>query len=806
MRSLSLGFSCVPLLVVLPTSPAYHAGLGKTGPSSPFRSAPDEIPEGLTAQDWESIRNAYEDGRHRVFPVEGGHRARNPRQQWSTFFDGRGFTTAPDDGDWIWGHDLTRYGWAQHLGDVGQPQGVTTDGGRVSYSWDGFLTEWYQNDTRGLEHGYTVHERPHGAAGSLVLELGIRGQLKPVVSKDGRDVRFVDTDGKELVTYAGLSVLDANGETLSACWRASCVGLQLSVDDREADYPLFIDPIAQQAHLTASNPGQEDWFGRSVSISGDTVVIGAHREDSNATGIDGDQTNNGASSAGAAYVFVRNGTTWGSQPVYLKASNTEEGDEFGISVAISGDTIVVGAHQEDSAATGVNGNQGNGAGGAGSGAAYVFFRSMGSWTQQAYLKASNAGGNGSDAFGTAVAVSGNTILIGAIGEDSSATGVNGLQGDDPLFLQSGAAYVFVRSGTSWSQQAYLKASNTEDDDVFGTSVSVFGDTAVVGAESEDSIAADSGAAYVFVRSGLDWSHQSHLKASNAAGGDGFGHSISAFGDNVVVGAPFEDDSNTTNSGAAYVFSRNGATWTERAYLKASNKADDDHFGVSVSISGNTALVGAELANGGVGAADTFAPTGTSWLEEAYLPAPAGGGFGVSVSVSDHTAVIGAFKEQGVASETGAAYVFDLAASVVYCTAGTSASGCQASVSSLGHASATATSGFELITTNLEGQKDGLYFFGTNGRQANSWGNGTSYQCVVPPVIRTPLVSGSGTVGLCDGQTTVDLNALWCPSCPFPQKNPGVGALVQAQLWYRDPLNTSNQTTSFSDAIEFPVTP
>jgi len=142
----------------------------------------------------------------------------------------------------------------------------------------------------------------------------------------------------------------------------------------------------------------------------------------------------------------------------------------------------------------------------------------------------------------------------------------------------------------------------------------------------------------------------------------------------------------------------------------------------------------------------------------------------------------------------------------YCTSGTSASGCQALISAAGTASATAPSGFDLVASGGEGAKDGLFFFGSNGRQANPWGNGTSYQCVVPPVRRAGLLAGSGTAGQCDGSFSQDLNALWCPSCSKPQKNPGGGAVVQAQLWYRDPLNTSNQTTSLSDAIEFCVGP
>ena len=162
------------------------------------------------------------------------------------------------------------------------------------------------------------------------------------------------------------------------------------------------------------------------------------------------------------------------------------------------------------------------------------------------------------------------------------------------------------------------------------------------------------------------------------------------------------------------------------------------------------------------------------------------------------------------AESGSAYVFDLSAlvsaCVPYCSAGTSASGCQATLFGCGVASASAPSGFDLTVSNVEAKKDGLFYFGTHGRQANPWGNGTSFQCVVPPVVRTNVFTGIGLLGTCNLSYAVDLNSYWCPTCPKPQKNTGAGAVVQAQFWYRDPLNTSNQPTSFSDAIEFSVSP
>lgn len=383
----------------------------------------------------------------------------------------------------------------------------------------------------------------------------------------------------------------------------------------------------QQAYLKASNtggplPGEEygDAFGWSIAISDDTVVVGAPFEDSNAIGVNGDEHNNSAPDSGAVYVFVREGTNW-IQQAYLKASNPGSGDNFGYSVAISGNTVVVGAPFEDSNATGVNGNQGNNSA-AESGAAYVFMRSGTNWIQQAYLKASNSGSG--DAFGESVGVSGDTIVIGAGGEDSNSIGVNGPQGNNSA-AGSGAAYVFARNGTNWTQQAYLKASNTGAGDEFGFAVAISGDTVVAGAAGEDSNATgvngnqgdnstpDSGAAYVFVREGTNWSQQAYLKTSyNAAVPVGFGFSVALSVDVLVVGAPGDASNATgvngdptnnsaTDSGAAYVFTRDGTNWSQRAYLKASNTGGPlpgefygDNFGADghVAVSGDTVLVGA----------------------------------------------------------------------------------------------------------------------------------------------------------------------------------------------------------------------
>ncbi len=681
-------------------------------------------PAGLSGGDWASIRAAHEAWRHGFVEKEDGTwTARNPGQGWGMEFDGRGFEVKPEGGGWEWGLELRGYGVGPSSssnkegekegkregesesttpvpgvkGEEGGRGARTTDGeaasqrlaprvagNRLTFAHDLVLEEWFINDGRGLEQGWTVKERPVAGAGDggvLRLELAVRGGLRPVVSAGS--VAFADAGGAAVLTYGGLKAWDAEGRALAARFAASGGGIAVEVEERGAVYPVTIDPIAQQAYLKASNTGEDDHFGISVAISGDTVVVGAAGEDSAATGVNGDGGNDGAPDSGAAYVFVRTGAQW-SQQAYLKASNTGAGDEFGFSVAISGDIVVVGARYEDSASTGINEDGGND-GAPDSGAAYVFVRTGAQWSQQAYLKAGNAGSE--DLFGFSVGVSGNTVVVGAYQEDGSSLVVNGPYNDN--FSNSGAAYVFVRTGAQWSQQAYLKASNAEVDDRFGYSVGISGDTIVAGAWAEDSLAMgvngfqgngtpESGAAYVFVRTGAQWSQQAYLKAHNTGVLDHFGMSVAVSGDTVVVGATGESSNSTgvngdggnndaVFAGAAYVFARVGTQWSQQAYLKASNTDSDDMFGRSVAVSGDIIVVGAADEDSGAtgingngsddsvfnsGAAYVFVRTGTQWNQQAYLKASNPDFFdvfGFAVGVSDDTVVVGAFLEESGAT-------------------------------------------------------------------------------------------------------------------------------------------------------------
>lgn len=442
--------------------------------------------------------------------------------------------------------------------------------------------------------------------------------------------------------------------------------------------------VKQVAYLKASNTKANDHFGNGgtleghgVALSGDgtTLAVGAPYESSGAKDINGDQNDTSVYAAGAVYVFIRKNNAW-SQQAYIKASNPGQSYRFGQVVSLSqdGNTLAVSAYFEASAAKGINGDQTDKSIPQ-AGAVYVFTRTGSTWSQQAYVKASNTGeaavGNTpskGDQFGFSIGVSadGNTLAVGAISEDSGAKGVNGDQNDNSQ-PSSGAVYVFTRAGTTWSQQAYVKASNTDVNDLFGYAVglSADGNTLAASAYDEDSSAREingvmdknrrgSGAIYVFTRTGATWKQTAYLKAHNAENGDSLGYdmAISQDGNTIAGGAADEDcytpginppgcdnDYKTdTSTGAVYVFVRDaGGKWTEQAFIKSSHPNKEDWFGSRLNISGdgNTLAVGAQLENGGSkgingdqtdlsaedsGALYLFTRTGTTWVQKAYIKA------------------------------------------------------------------------------------------------------------------------------------------------------------------------------------------
>ena len=414
--------------------------------------------------------------------------------------------------------------------------------------------------------------------------------------------------------------------------------------------------VIPEQKVLSSDGAERDRFGLSASIDGDTAIIGAM----------------GDLYSGSAYVYVRSNGVW-SEQAKLTASDAAQYDYFGSSVSIDGDTAVIGARYDDG-----NGN------GNDSGSAYVYVRSNGVWSEQQKLTASD--GAQEDYFGRSVSIDGDTAVI---------SGVTG-QG-----LGSGTAYVYVRSNGVWSEQQKLTASDGVAYDGFGFEVSISGDTAVIGAPRE--MTNESGSAYVYVRSNGVWSEQAKLIASDGAVNHYFGSSVSLDGDTAVIGAYGDDDNgNGNDSGSAYVYVRSNGVWSEQQKLTASDTAEYDRFGNRVSINGDIAAIGT-YAN-----CDCDFPRPTYvyvrsngvWSEQAILN---DGGeyddFGSSVSIDDNTVLIGAPNAHPEVMSS--AIFYDLTSLMNYPAVIT---GDTSATINFG----TSTTG-TLIATDSDGLTDGTYF-------------------------------------------------------------------------------------------------
>lgn len=469
--------------------------------------------------------------------------------------------------------------------------------------------------------------------------------------------------------------------------------------------PTPVSKWYQEAYIKASNSDKDDFFGYSVSLSGELLAVGAYQEDSSQTTITNASSasdNNTASDSGAVYVFRRTGSAW-EQESYIKAGNSRYLDKFGFSVSLSADTLAVGAPEEDSDQNTItNGTDSSPSDQlTHSGAVYVYRRDNSQWTQEAYIKAANVGWH--DFFGTRVSLSGNTLAVAAESEDNSQNTIsNGTAVSDAgVNENSGAVYVYHRTGTQWSQQAYLKNANLDGHDHFGTSVSLVGDTLAVGAYGEDSsqntitngsgasgdnASPDAGAVYVYRRYGNQWMQEAYVKASNTTAYDNFGANVSLSSNGLTVGVPSEDSSQATitngpgssvndsltNAGAVYIYRRDGVTWSQEAYLKAANAGRHDDFGRGLAFAGDSLAVGAPqedsnqttitnapTANaedilGDAGAVYVYLRQNDTWVQEAYLKAANADGyvhsgqegdlFGYSISLSGDTLAVGAHRE------------------------------------------------------------------------------------------------------------------------------------------------------------------
>ncbi|MHC5113592.1 MAG: FG-GAP repeat protein [Planctomycetota bacterium] len=377
--------------------------------------------------------------------------------------------------------------------------------------------------------------------------------------------------------------------------------------------------------LLASDGASGDNYGNSVSVSGTAVVIGAPMD------------NDHGSDSGSAYVCRFDGTSW-SQETKLTAPDGAAGDEFGVSVGLAGNIAVVGSWMDDDL-------------GSMSGAAYVFRYSGTSWVQEAKLTAPD--GAASQMFGGAVAVSGTTVVVGAMGDAQNGS-------------YAGAGYVFVRSGGAWIFDQKLVASDGQNLDFLGCAAAIEGESIILGAYGEDDGGSLAGAAYVFGRASGTWAQESKLVAADATAGTRFGTSVGISGSAAVVGAP-EEGSNGTDSGAAYVFRSSGDGWIQETKLTASDGTGFDEFGTSVAISGDRVLVGSHQHDVGLpdtGAAYLYGYDSTGWTEQTALVSPSAyylDNFGNSVALSDECAVAGALFDDDSGNNAGSAFVFELEA-------------------------------------------------------------------------------------------------------------------------------------------------
>jgi lipopolysaccharide export system protein LptA len=324
---------------------------------------------------------------------------------------------------------------------------------------------------------------------------------------------------------------------------------------------INVIPNSEFQILIASDKAANDYFGWSVSISENVAIVGASAANPG-----------GTTDAGKAYIFRYNGTSW-VQEAILASSDKAVDDNFGNSVSISGNVAIVGAPYADPGGT------------EDAGKAYIFRYNGTSWIQEAILIASDKAA--SDQFGYSVSISGDVAIVGANLADTGGT------------TDAGKAYIFRYNGTSWVQEAILTASDKAAGDYFGNSVSISGNVAIVGATYADPGGITSaGKAYIFRYNGTSWIQEAILIASDKAASDWFGYSVSISGNVAIVGAYYASPGGTSFAGKAYIFRYNGTSWIQEAILIASDKAGSDYFGWSVSISGSVAIIGASYGDPG----------------------------------------------------------------------------------------------------------------------------------------------------------------------------------------------------------------
>ena len=418
---------------------------------------------------------------------------------------------------------------------------------------------------------------------------------------------------------------DQFGSSVSISGDTVIVGAQYDADQGDDSGSAYVfvrsgGVWSQQAKLLASDGAEDDNFGHAVSVDGDTAVVGAWYND------------NIANHSGAAYVYVRNVTTWSEQAKLLPTATTIN-KYLGVSVSISGDTVVAGSSGDDD-----NGSS--------AGAAYVYVRDLDVWSLQEKLVPADCAA--SDACGKSVGVSGDLVVVGAHQHDNTLE-------------DTGCAYAYVRTGSAWSQEAKVLPVSILPDDEYGKAVAIDSDTAVIGAPGADDNGLESGAAFVFVKSGSVWSHEAKLLAPDGEAGDAFGTAVDIDVDTAVIGA-VGDDETASDAGAVYVFNRTAGTWYFGQKVRATDGIAGHDFGGSVSVSGDTLIAGAycDDDNGTEAGAAYVYVRSTSWdIEQKLTPsgAQAGDWFGFAVALDGDRAIVSSPYYDSGYMDCGCAYVF-----------------------------------------------------------------------------------------------------------------------------------------------------
>ena len=660
---------------------------------------PTLLPE-LEASDWADIQAGIRQAEYQFTWQAAGpaYLASNRSNGWQMAFGADGLRLAPvlESGAEGWSLGLRLASWGR--GTALEPAALAypaprASSNRVEYAWKGGLSEWYQNDERGLEQGFTLQSRPAGES-PLRLVLACMTPLQARLSADGQALAFEDKLGQALLHYAGLHVVDASGRTIPAHFELQGAHeLAVVVDDRAARYPLLIDPLItpQAARLTAADRASGDMMGRAMAVSGDMVVVGAPNAD---VGGNVDQ--------GAVYIFNRNqggAETWG-QFKKLTSADGAASDRFGMAILLAGDTLMVSAIYTR---VGTTYNQGS---------VYIFERNQGgadNWGQ--VKKISAADGSNGDKYGWSLAVSGTTLAVGAIQADVGGN------------ADQGAVYLYGRNqgGTNqWGLIRKLVAADGIADDQFGSALGAEGDLMVVGAAGADLggvvnqgavyllarneggadvwgqvkkftvpaaipyanfghsvgisggtvVACGPGWALVFSRNqgGLDaWGQVAVLTPADNPSASGFGSSVAISADLIAVGAMWASIGSNSHQGAVYLYQQNlgGADqWGQALKLVHAGAAAEDRFGSDLALAGDRLVVGAQGVDAGsmadTGAAYVFTRAGGRWIQAAQRNAGAStdGVFGWQVALSGDVLVVGNdLATVGSHEHQGAAYVF-----------------------------------------------------------------------------------------------------------------------------------------------------